>query len=155
WFEALQQQRQQLSPDAPADQRFAPEGVVLVVRAPDVPHVVVGRVQYLGESARATDRGLQLRAGMLGGDAVIDVDRHKCADMGWGAREASGVAIRVEDAGARRRLRWRWFREAVGALVIRMLVLLVLQGALLFLVGVACAGMSRFHVATGETTEEA
>src|SRR5262249_21242326 len=47
------------------------------------------------------------------------------------------------------------FREEVGGLVIRMLVLLVLQGALLFLAGVACAGMSRFHVATGETTQEA
>jgi tetratricopeptide (TPR) repeat protein len=120
-----------------------------------VPHVVVGQVQYLGESARAADRGLQLRAGMLGADAVIDVERRRCPDMGWGAREASGVAVRVEDAAGRRRLRWRWFREEVGALVTRLLVLLVLQGALLFLVGVACAGMSRFHVATGETTQEA
>jgi hypothetical protein len=154
WLDAIQQQRQQLSPDAPAGERFAPEGVALVVRAPDVPHVVVGRVQYLGESARAADRGLKLRAGMLGADAVIDVERHKCPEMGVGAREVRGVAVRVEDADARRRLRWRWFREEVGALVNRML-LLVLLGALLVLVGVLCAGASRFHVATGETTEEA
>src|SRR5262249_4042237 len=88
-------------------------------------------------------------------DAVIDVERRRCPDMGWGAREASGVAVRVEDAGARRRLRWRWFREEVGRLVNRMLLLLVLLGVLLFLGGGVCIGMSRFHVAAGETTEEA
>jgi hypothetical protein len=155
WLDAIQQQRQQLSADAPADQRFAPEGVALVVRAPDVPHVVVGRVQYLGESSRAADRGLQLRAGILGADAVIDVERHKCPEMVWGAREVRGVAVRVEDADARRRLRWRWFREEVGALVNRMLLLVVLLGALLLVSGALCVGATRFNVATGETTEEA
>src|SRR5262249_50283019 len=73
WLEALQRQQRQLDPDAPAGQRFAPEGVALVRRAPNVPHVVVGRVEYAGRSSRAADRGLQLRAGMLGADAVIDV----------------------------------------------------------------------------------
>jgi tetratricopeptide (TPR) repeat protein len=83
------------------------------------------------------------------------VQRHKLTDSARGGRHASGVAVRVEDADARRRLRRRWFAEEAGALAGRMLVLLVVQAALLFLAGVFCVGASRLVVPTGETTEQA
>jgi tetratricopeptide (TPR) repeat protein len=155
WCRELQALQQQLPPDAPPDDRPAPEGVALVVRAPDVPHTVLGRVEFTGHTLREADRGLQLRAGLWGADAVLEVQRHKVNDSAGGARHASGVAVRVEDADARRRLRRRWYAEEAGALASRMLVLLVLQAALLFLLGVFCAGVSSLVAPTGETTQQA
>jgi tetratricopeptide (TPR) repeat protein len=132
-----------------------PEGVALVNQAPDVPHVVIGRIAYSDQSLWQAERGLQLRAGMRGADAIIHVERHRCADMGAGARHVSGMAVRVEDADGRQRLRLRWFAEAVNALVHRALLLLVIQAILLFLVNVFCVGISGLNRATGETQAQA
>jgi tetratricopeptide (TPR) repeat protein len=155
WAARLEARLPQLLPEPPPDDRPVPEGVALVAHAPDVPHVVLGRVTFTGESRRTADRGLQLRAGIRGADAVIGVERHRCPDLGWAARTVSGVAIRVEDTEARRRLRLRWYGEEVGALVNRLLLLLLFQMAILFVVGVFCVGLSRFHAPTGEALPEA
>jgi tetratricopeptide (TPR) repeat protein len=155
WSRELQARRQQLRPEEPPGDRHLPEGVSLLRRAPDVPHVVLGRVTFADQTPRTADRGLQLRAGIRGGDAVIGVERRRCTEAGLGVRHVSGLAVRVEDGVDRQRLRLRWYAEEVGALVNRMLLFLGIQAALLFLVGVFCVGTSRFNVATGETLSEA
>ena len=132
-FETLEKLRQQLSPNALPELRAIPEGVSLVCQAPKVAHVIVGRIEFADRTAEKADAGLQLRAGMLGADAVIEVEREKCPELGFGARQVSGVAVRVEDPIGRQRLRWRWFGENVAGLVKHMFLLLVAQAALLFL----------------------
>jgi tetratricopeptide (TPR) repeat protein len=151
----LQARRRQVPADAPPPARHVPEGVALVVGEPGPSHVVVGRVEFTGRTARASDRGLQLRAALRGADAVVRVWRHKCFDAGDGNRHVSGVAVRVEDTAERERLRRRWFADEVRGLVKRMLLLLVSQVALLLLVSAFCAGASSLHAATGETPLQA
>src|SRR5262249_49340527 len=72
WFREVQR-RQQLTPDAPSGDRHLPEGVALVRQAPKVPYEVLGRVAFTGTTRWAADRGLQLRAGIRGADAVIEL----------------------------------------------------------------------------------
>jgi tetratricopeptide (TPR) repeat protein len=157
WHREAQTRQQQLAPAAPPQgvDRQAPEGVTLVREAPEVPHVVLGQVEFMGPSQRIADRGLQLRAGIRGADAVIELHRQKCSELGWGARRVSGLAVRVEDADARKRLRLRWYAEEVRGLVNRLLVLLVVQAGLLFASYFLHPAGSRLDVATGETRSEA
>jgi tetratricopeptide (TPR) repeat protein len=139
--------------ESPAD-RPAPEGVALVQRAPDVPHVAVGRLEYTDRSAWTAARVLQLRAGMRGADAVIQVRYERRSDLGWAARCASGLAVRVEDPAGRQRLRLRQYGEEVSGLLRRCLLLLAVQAALLFLSVVFCAGISELNPGTRETLQE-
>jgi tetratricopeptide (TPR) repeat protein len=155
WWRELQKRQQQFTPEAPPDGWQPPEGVALVQQAPPVPHTVLGQVEFTELTQWAADRGLQLRAGMRGADAVIELNRQKCPEGGWGARHVSGLAVRVEDADARRRLRLRWYGEEVGALVNRTLLLLGLQAALLFLAATVCAAGAGLQQPTGETRSEA
>jgi tetratricopeptide (TPR) repeat protein len=155
WYREADARQQQLTLDALQSDLHPPEGVALVRQAAEVPHVVLSRVEFTGQSKWAADRGLQLRAGIRGADAIIELHRQKCPEMGWGARHVSGLAVRVEDADARNRLRLRWYGEEVGAVVKRLLLLLVIQAVLLLVATAFCAGMSRMHAATGETPAQA
>jgi tetratricopeptide (TPR) repeat protein len=154
WCRELQP-RQQVTPDAPQDDSEQPEGVTLVRQAADVPHVNLGPVEFTGQTPWAADRGLQLRAGMRGADAVVGVYRHKSTDATSSHRRVSGMAIRLDDAGDRKRLRLRWFSEQVCALVNRMLLLLVIQMALLLLAAVFCTGAASLMAPTGDTPLQA
>jgi hypothetical protein len=116
--------------------------------------VAVGQVEFTGLTRREADRGLQLRAGLRGADAVVWVWRQRVSDDGHGPHHVQGVAIRVEDEVERSHLRRRWFNEEVRGLVGRSLLLLVTQAALLLLVSVFCANLSGL-IPTGETPQEA
>jgi tetratricopeptide (TPR) repeat protein len=153
WYGEAREKQRQLGPDSSLLDRKPPEGVALVQEAPPVPREVLGRVEFTGSSQWEADRGLQLRAGILGADAVVDVYRHKVPGVS-GSRHATGLAIRVEDADARNRLRMKWYAEEVCALVNRLLLLLVLQGVLLFWVGFRSPGKSNLDSPTGETPEQ-
>jgi tetratricopeptide (TPR) repeat protein len=155
WERLIRSQPRQLAPGLSLDLRPAPEGVALVKSVPDVPYMALGWVDFTDRNAWMADRGLQLRAGQRGADAIISLERRKCSDLGWGARRVSGKAIRVEDAEARKRLRLRWYGEEVGRVVNHIALLLVVLAALFFLIGVFAAGRTRFHPATGETSSEA
>jgi tetratricopeptide (TPR) repeat protein len=61
------------------------------------------------------------------------------------------LAVRVEDAAARRRLRLCWYAEEISSLFTRALLLLVIQALLHLLVAVAGARVSPLEVPTGET----
>jgi tetratricopeptide (TPR) repeat protein len=155
WHGELLARREQLPAEAPPATRRVPEGVALVKGGPGPSHVVVGQVEFSARTPRTADRGLQLRAALLGADAVVWLWRQKGFDSGQGNRHVSGTAIRVEDAAERQQLRKRWFGDEVRSLANRMLLLLVIRVALLLLVGAFCAGASRLHEATGEEPGEA
>jgi hypothetical protein len=154
WHERLQVSREQLPVESPSEFRHVPEGVTLLMGVAEPSHVVVGRVEFTGHTTRTADRGLQLRAALRGADAVVMVSRHKGSGTRQGICHASGVAIRVEDAAERQRLRRCWFSDEVRVLTNRMFLLLVCQMALLLVINLFCAGATPFHQATGETPLE-
>ncbi|MCI0637794.1 MAG: tetratricopeptide repeat protein [Gemmataceae bacterium] len=154
WCREVQIQ-QQLASDAPQGDLRLPEGVAFVRQAPEIPFEDLGRVEFTAQTKWAADRGLQLRAGMRGADAVIGVHREKCPELGWGGRRVIGLAVRAEDADARKRLRLKWYAEEVIALVKRMLLLLTIQVGVLFLIGVVFRSGTGLQAPTGETQSEA
>jgi tetratricopeptide (TPR) repeat protein len=155
WHGELDARRQECGPAALPVDRIVPEGVALVGQAPAVPHEILGQVEYTDRTPWLADRGLQLRAALLGADTVVDLFRHNCTDLGAGGRRVCGLAVRVENPDDRGRMRLRWYGEEVRALINRLLLLLVLQTTLLFLAATFCAGVtSRFNGASGETLEQ-
>jgi tetratricopeptide (TPR) repeat protein len=154
WYDRIQALQFEPIPDGGPDDRPVPEGVALVQQAPDVPHVALGRVAFLHRTSEMADRGIQLRAGIRGADAIIGLRREKCPELGRGTRRVNGLAIRVQDADDRKRLRGKWYAEEVSALFNRMLALVLIQGCLLFLAMAFLPGTSRFVAATGETRSE-
>jgi tetratricopeptide (TPR) repeat protein len=151
WSDKILEWQAKQDPDAPSANAPVPEGVALVRRAPDVPHVVLGPVSFLHGTLQTADRGLQLRGGIRGADAVIELKRKKCSEMGFGARQVSGLAVRAEDADAAKRLRWTWYAEETGTLANRMLVLVLAEAILLFLGVAFLPGKSPLFAATGES----
>jgi tetratricopeptide (TPR) repeat protein len=155
WFKQARGLQQELPPGSPLDIRRPPEGVALVQNAPEVSHTVLGEVEFTGRSQWAADRGVQLRAGVRGADAVLELYRHRCPDAGWGACHVSGTAVRVEDADERKRLRLRWYAEEVCALVNRMLLLLAVQAVVLGVMASFGAAVSPLDPPSGETRSQA
>ncbi|HEV3081469.1 MAG TPA: tetratricopeptide repeat protein, partial [Gemmataceae bacterium] len=155
WCKELQERRLHLTVEIPRVDRPISEGVALVRKAPDMPHVVLARVSSTNQTRWMADRALQLRAGIRGANAVIKVHRQKCREMGWNACLISGLAVRVDDPFDRQRLRLRWYDEEVSTLVNRMLLLLIIQAAMLFLGAVFCVGASKLQIATGHTLPQA
>jgi tetratricopeptide (TPR) repeat protein len=154
WSEEIRSCQSKLDPDAPPELGFAPEGVALVTTVLEVRHVSLGRVAFVHRSTETADRGIQLRGGILGADAIIEVSRKKVPEMGPGARKVTGLAVRVADGEDRNRLRWKWYAEEVSSLTRGILILLVIQVSLLFLATAFAPGKSRLHAATGETSSE-
>ncbi len=150
WCGRLREQRHELRPDAPEEGRQPPEGVALLRQPPAVPRVHLGPVQFTGRNSWDADRGIQLRAGMRGANAVVDVYRHKGPDTGSGGCHVSGLAVRFEGADAERLPQW-WYDGEVRPLFKRMLLLLVVQAALLLAAGVFAAGLVD---PTGETMSQ-
>jgi tetratricopeptide (TPR) repeat protein len=152
----LRMAQQQVRVTSPHADHAHPFGVALVQRAPELPHVDLGRVRCTGRSQWAAERGLQLRAGMRGADAVIGVQRRKCPELGWAAREVTGLAVRVPEAADRNRLRQCWYGEEVGALAQRLLALLAIQaGLLLVVIGFSSSAGTVVNGATGLTPLQA
>jgi hypothetical protein len=154
WYEKIQAAQSQLARDTAADCLFVPDGVALVKRAPEVPRTVLGRVAFLHYSPDTSDQGIQLRAGILGANAIIDFKRKKCRQAGWGARQVSGMAVRVTDADDLLRLRWKWYAEEVSGLTRAMLWLVLIQVALQFVALVLLPGKTSLLSGTGETLEQ-
>ncbi len=146
---------QKLLPDTAQTICSQPEGVSLVRQAGNIPHKVVGQLEFTSQNSWGAGRGLQLRAGMRGADAVVDVYRHKCPDLGWGACQITGTLIRLEDADARKRMRLRFYAEQVSSLVKSMLALLVVQAVILYVFAVFCISPASLQVPTGEKLSDA
>jgi tetratricopeptide (TPR) repeat protein len=155
WYRRIQgQQEQQPAPSSPESLRHHPEGVSLVRQAPEIAHRGLGWIEFTGRNGSAADRGLQLRAAIHGADAVIRLNRQRCPELGWAARRLIGLAVRVEDADARDRLRLKWYGEEVSGLLKGMLLLLVLEGSFLLAIVAMHARGSSLTVPTGKTPSE-
>lgn len=152
WAGEMRRQQVLEAGGAPCTQgiSYQPEGVSLVSDVGDVPHRVMGELDFTSLSSWAADRGLQLGAAMCGADAVINVCRQKCPELGWGACQTGGTLVRLEDADSRKRLRLRFYAEQVQALALRLFWLLFAQGVVLFVVSVFFQGSS-LQMPTGET----
>jgi tetratricopeptide (TPR) repeat protein len=151
WVQAIQE-HQQHSTDAKPSHR--PEGIALLQQQLELPHEVVSPVEYTGQTQWHAERGLQLRAGIAGADAVVGVQSQPCRDLGGAFRRALGVAIRVADADVLSRLRVRWFGERVAQLTRQMLIWLAVYIGLLFASVTILAKASPLSVPTDETLSE-
>ena len=154
WNDKIQELQSRLNPDAPSVRRTVPEGVALVRKAPEVPHVALGNVAFLHRTAATADRGAQLRAGIRGANAIVDLQRSKCPEMESGARRVNGLAVHVEDADSLNRLRWTWYTEELSTLVWRMLLLVFVEAFTLFLAAAFFQGKIPMSAATGESLTE-
>lgn len=84
----------------------------------------IGPLEALGPSDAAADAALQLRAAVLGADAIVGVRHDAIMKRSRTFRYASGTAVRASDEESRERLRSAWYAEKVGSLVRRCLVIL-------------------------------
>jgi hypothetical protein len=148
WFEEIQR-RQKLGSEAPRAAGYQPQGVSLVRRTPKLPHVVLSALELTGADSWSADRELQLLAGMLGADAVTNVQRRRRPELGWGPRQVSGVAVRLENPEDGKRLQVKFCSEEVLSLVKRLLLLLVAQAASVLLVGMLHRGPEALQESVG------
>ena len=153
WYTELLARQQAGANPLPPEQ-YVPEGIALLRRTPNVPHEIVGQVECTDQNFWRAERGLQLRAGTWGADAIFGVKDVRSRDPGPSACHVSGLAVRVEDATAREQLRFRWYGENISILCQQILLLLVIQGAVLFLTALFCSSTSNLGVGVGETLSE-
>lgn len=154
WRDRVWEYHENPSADAaPADRR-RPVGVSLLRQAPGAAFETAGDIEFAGPNQRDAERGLQLSAGLRGADAVINVKSRRRPELGFGARQVWGSAIRVDDAAERERLPQRWYFEQVCSLANRMLVLLFVYAAFLTLVLVLLTGGDSLNVPSRESPKE-
>jgi serine/threonine protein kinase len=90
------------------------EPVVLLRRRPPVRSQLLGPVEATAAKAGLGRMGLQVRAGLMGADAVVEVESERLPSYRQTLWRASGTALRAVDEDGRRELRTRWFvAEAV------------------------------------------
>jgi tetratricopeptide (TPR) repeat protein len=154
WHDLIQSLQPAAVGTTTRDDRPIREGPVLLRTAPELPYVDLGRVECTYLPGECADQAAQLRAGLRGADAVIEFEREKCPELGAGAYRVRGRAVRVEDDDARTRLRGAWYNEQVSSVVTRMLLLVVIQGSLLFFMSGFLTGKTSWIAATGETPNE-
>jgi tetratricopeptide (TPR) repeat protein len=155
WFDEIQKGQSASRADVEPVGRVVPDGVALICKSPDVSYVGCGRVTFLHGMPWSADRGAQLCAAMRGADAILGLTRKKLPEMESGTRQVGGLAVRVEDADERKRVRWTWYTEEVKVLVNRTLWLVLTAGLLLFLAAAFLPGKTYMMPATGESNSQA
>jgi tetratricopeptide (TPR) repeat protein len=130
------------------------DGAVLIRGTPDTPSTALGEVEFAHQQEHVAERGLRLRAGALGADAVIKVRRQKYSEYGSSRMVVRGQAIRLDDPADRTKLRRRWLSEEVRRFVRHALTLLAVQAVLLFLVQTLFRTAAFNVIPTGETNAE-
>jgi tetratricopeptide (TPR) repeat protein len=153
WHGVLKEWPQSAEEVEPPAAPGPPQGVALVRQAPDVPHTVLGLVEFTASDRWRAERGLQLRAGIRGADAVIHFESRTIREARGNVRLANGLAVRVDGEPARQRLRLCWFGEEARATANRLLVLLALEAACLFLAA-SLGNVAPLAVPTGETPSQ-
>jgi tetratricopeptide (TPR) repeat protein/tRNA A-37 threonylcarbamoyl transferase component Bud32 len=109
--------------DAPSADWPPVEPVVLMRRPPAVRYQALGGVEYQDATRGRAEAGLQIRAAMMGADAVVDVQEERLPQLGRTVHRRSGLAVRAVDAVGRREIRMRWFAAQAGWLTRWMLLL--------------------------------
>jgi tetratricopeptide (TPR) repeat protein/tRNA A-37 threonylcarbamoyl transferase component Bud32 len=157
WYKLLRESKDRL----PAKSRHTIEAahvepVVLMRSPPRMRYQALGAVEFQEASRQRAEAGLQLRAAMMGADAVVDVQHERLPQLGRTVHRHSGMAIRAVDTAGRREFRARWFATQVSQLSSWMLLLLgvsflaTLFGSLLFF-ALNLTGIGN-PVAPGEST---
>jgi hypothetical protein len=96
WCEMLQDWKSH-SPSAASVPTEWPqvEPVVLMRRPPAMRYQALGPVEFQDAKPRRADVGLQIRAAMMGADAVVDVQEERLPQLGRTVRRRSGMAIKA------------------------------------------------------------
>jgi tetratricopeptide (TPR) repeat protein/tRNA A-37 threonylcarbamoyl transferase component Bud32 len=124
WFELLQDLKAHALVDAPASAAWPRVGpVVLMGRPPAMRYQVLGPVEFHDAKPRRAEVGLQVRAAMMGADAVVDVQEERLPQLAQTVHRRTGMAIQAVDTAGRRELRSRWFATQVSQLSRWMLTL--------------------------------
>jgi serine/threonine-protein kinase len=92
------------------------EPVVLMRRPPPMRYQTLGAVEFQDAKPQRADVGLQVRAAMMGADAVVDVQEERLPQLGRTVHRRSGMAIKAVDTAGRRELRSRWFATELSQL---------------------------------------
>jgi serine/threonine protein kinase/tetratricopeptide (TPR) repeat protein len=159
WYEQLQILKKQLPPGT-TEQIELPraEPVVMMRERPVMRYQSLGTVEFKDITLRRAEVGLQIRAAMIGADAVVDVQQERLPEFRRTVWRRSGMAIRAVDSAGRLELRSRWFATEVSRLSLWMLMVI---GS--FFIGTLLCGCFSFApmalgismpLATGETLSQ-
>jgi serine/threonine protein kinase/tetratricopeptide (TPR) repeat protein len=125
WYEPLQDRNRQGNGDPSVPAEWLPAGpVVLMRRPPAMRYQTLGSVEFQDAKPRRAEVGLQVRAAMLGADAVVDVQEERLPQLGCTIHRRSGMAIKAVDSAGRCELRSRWFAGQISQLSHWMLLLI-------------------------------
>ena len=87
--------------------------VVLLPRRPHQQYQLLGPVETIGPTRAAARSGIQVRAALRGGDAVVEVRTEKVPGLRSHRWRASGIAIRAVDTAGRSQLCEKGFEAVV------------------------------------------
>jgi tetratricopeptide (TPR) repeat protein len=107
-----------------------PAPVVLLRQRPTTRYQLLGPIEARADKRRRAEAGLQVRAAMIGADAVVDVQEERLPDFHRTMRRLSGTAVKAVDPESLFEFRSRWYTErikqmgnlTVGLVVISLLV---------------------------------
>jgi serine/threonine protein kinase len=115
WAEPLRRRRLNL-PASPAiadsDDRFL-MAVVLLRGRPLMRYQLLGPVEAQGKTRRSARAGLEVRAAMIGGDAVIEVEEECLQGFQGSDRRINGIAVKAVNPEGRFEFRSRWYFDRV------------------------------------------
>ncbi len=89
--------------------------VVLLQQRPNVRFQMLGPVEAHGEKRWRAEARLQIRSGVVGADAVIDLRKEHLPGFGRSRTRLSGTAIRAVDQAGRQELISRWFGNQINS----------------------------------------
>ena len=130
WAETLAAlARRPADPAAPGDEvaLAEPALVVLLRQRPTARYQLLGTVEAKAVNRRTAKAGLQVRAAMMGGESVVDVQEEVLPDFRRTVRRLTGTAVRAVDAEGRFEFRSRWYADRVAWVSTWSLVLLMVS----------------------------
>jgi serine/threonine protein kinase/tetratricopeptide (TPR) repeat protein len=120
--------------DSTAD--IEPSTVVLLQQRPNARYQLLGPVEATGEKRRFAEASLQIRAAIMGADALIDLHEEHLPDLGQSVRRLTGIAVRAVDAESQFEFRTRWYADQIARVTTWALIFLLANLPLMMLGGV-------------------
>ncbi len=113
------------------------EPVVLLPSRPVARFQLLGPVEARGRKSWSIRAGLQIRAAMIGADAVVDVREERLSGFIRTERRVAGMALKAVDGDGRAELKLRWFdgeAKRLGAWLALLTGFMAFYGVTVFLV---------------------
>ncbi len=104
-----------------------PTLVVLLRQRPTARYQMLGTVEGKAAKRRMAEAGLLVRAAIIGGDAVVDLQEEFLPEFGRTVRRLTGTAVRAVDAESSYEFRSRWYADQVARISGWALVLLLIS----------------------------